>query len=88
MASYADTIFENETRKQLAAKLERLVDAVADGAPQDYAAYREMVGEIRGCRDGLAACDEARRLIAGEPAHAPTFDRSRIGVGNKMGIIG
>lgn len=88
MASYADTIFENETRKQLAAKLDKLIDGVTNGVPKDFAQYREMVGEIRGCRDGLAACDEARRLIAGEPAHAPTFDRSRIGVGNKMGIIG
>lgn len=67
MPSYADTVFEKEVRRILDERMLRLSLAVARGEPQTNDAYRERVGEIRGIETALKACDEARRLIAGEP---------------------
>lgn len=65
MASFADTTFEQEVRKVLNAAIAKATEAVVEGVAEGH--YREQVGYLRGLREGLNACDEARRLIAGEP---------------------
>ena len=83
MASFADTTFENEARKVLNDKLRTLIEWVADGGPQTIEAYREAAGEIKGLKVALEACNEARRLIAGEEPHADALSRRRMATGSK-----
>jgi hypothetical protein len=86
MASYADTVFENEVRKILGDKLAHLMRAAAEGTPQTLDKYREMVGEIRGVQVALDACDEARRLIVGEEPKTDALTRRRMAT-RDMGVV-
>ena len=79
MASYSDTVFENEVRKLISDKLTGSVTAVADGtATTSIEAYREQVGFIRGLRFALEACAEAHRLLAGEPPKTDAETRRKM----------
>ena len=89
MASYTDTVFENEVRKVISEKLTGSVTAVADGtAAESIEAYREQVGFIRGLRFALDACGEAHRLLAGEPPKQDAETRRKMASGFKgTGVI-
>ena len=78
MASFADTVFENEVRKLLNDKGDAESRAVLAGTPQTIEQYREQVGYLRGLKDALKFCDEARRLIAGEPPKTDPETRKKM----------
>lgn len=78
MASYADTVFENEVRKLLNDKGDAESRAVLNGTPQTIEQYREQVGYLRGLKDALKMCDEARRLISGEPPKTDPETRKKM----------
>ena len=83
MASFADTTFEVEIRKVLNSKIAASTKAIVDGIAVEH--YREEVGYLRGLNDALDACDEARRLIAGEPPKSDTATRRQMALKNGPG---
>jgi hypothetical protein len=85
MASFADTTFENEVRKILNAAIEAETKAVVDGIAPEH--YREAVGLIRGLKEALNACDQARRLIAGEPPKTDPGTRRAMAMKNSPGGV-
>jgi hypothetical protein len=52
--------------RELEGRLETVLDGLSKGAPEDYAEYCKLVGEIRGLRHGLAALAAIRQQMGAE----------------------
>lgn len=78
MVSTSDTTFENAVRKVLSEKLASVERGLVEGSPQTLEKYRELVGERRGLHLAFEACDEARRLLFGEPPKTDAETRKRM----------
>lgn len=52
--------------QHLAAHRQTLVDSLATGTPQDYPAYRQIVGQIQGIDDAVKISEEADFKISGD----------------------
>lgn len=50
----------------VAAHRASLLEALAAGVPQDYAHYRQFVGELQGLNDALGLSEEADFKLNGE----------------------
>ncbi len=50
----------------LSAHREALIGSLATGVPQDYPAYRQLVGQIQGIDDALKFSQEADSTLSGD----------------------
>lgn len=59
----SSNLFEHELRKLINKEVDRLKENLTNGqAVADFAAYQQIVGQIRGLRACLEFCDEARTI--------------------------
>jgi hypothetical protein len=57
-------LFENTLRTLIEAEIDRLTENLVLGlSVEDFATYREIVGQLRGLRKALELCDEAQSII-------------------------